>query len=316
MQKKETKKWQDELEEELSPETVRKRDYPMKKLTTLRIGGPADFYVEPSCTDDLRKVLSHCAGRGIPFFLLGRGSNLVVRDGGIRGVVCSLRHSFFSQTEVKNGRLLIHAGAGATLRQIAQFAQANALAGLEFLEGIPGSLGGGLRMNAGAYKSSLKDVVESVSVLGLDGVPEEVPGENIQADYRCCAFFENKIALSAVLRAYSGVAEQIRERMTEMRDMRLKTQTQSPSAGCAFKNPPGYSAGRLIDSLGMKGFSVGGAQVSDKHANFLINKNNATSQNILELIQIIQERVLAECGVSLETEVMIVGEDAGKQIGE
>lgn len=310
MQKTEIKKWQDELDENLSPETVRKRDYPMKKLTTLRIGGPADFYVEPSCTDELRKVLSYCVGRGIPFFLLGRGSNLVVRDGGIRGVVCSLRHSFFSQTEVKNGRLLIHAGGGATLRQIAQFSQANALAGLEFMEGIPGSLGGGLRMNAGAYKSSLMDVVESVSVLGLDGVLEEVPGENIQADYRCCTFFENKIALSAVLRAYSGVPEQIRERMTEMRDMRLKTQTQSPSAGCAFKNPPGHSAGRLIDSLGMKGFSVGGAQVSDKHANFLINKNNASSRNILELIQIIQERVLAECGVSLETEVMIVGEDA------
>lgn len=316
MENTEIKKWQDELEEELSPEIVRKRDYPMKKLTTLRIGGPADFYVEPSCTDELKKILSYCAGSGVPFFLLGRGSNLVVKDGGIRGVVCSLRNSFFSQTEVKNGRLLIHSGAGATLRQIAQYAQASALAGLEFMEGIPGSLGGGLRMNAGAYKSSLMDVVESVSVMGPDGVLEEVEGENIHADYRSCAFFENKIALSAVLRAYSGVPEQIRERMTEMREMRLKTQTQSPSAGCAFKNPPGCSAGRLIDSLGLKGFSVGGAQVSDRHANFLINKNNATSQNILELIQIIQERVLAECGVNLETEVMIVGEDAGKQSEE
>ncbi len=309
-QKMETKKWRNELEKRLSPETVFQRDYPMKKVTTLRIGGPADFYVQPSNIDQLSLILRFCATEGVPFFLLGRGSNLLVRDGGIRGVVCTLRHSFFSQIEVKGGRLLIRAGAGATMRQVSLFAQMSGLAGLEFMEGIPGSLGGGLRMNAGAFKSSLLEVVESVSVMDLKGALEEVPGSSIQADYRNCAFFKNRIALFAILRAYSGVPEQIRELMAEMHEKRLKSQPLSPSAGCAFKNPPAHSAGQLIDSLGLKGTSVGGAQVSDRHANFLINKNNATAQEVLELIELIRGKVLAEHGLSLEMEVMVVGEDA------
>lgn len=302
--------WRNELEGMLAAETLRKRDYPMKKLTTLRVGGNADLYVEPSRLEELKGILSYCAAKGVPTFLLGRGSNLLVRDGGIRGVVYSLRHAVFSEVELKGERLLIEAGAGATVRRISQFAQSQGLAGLEFLEGIPGSLGGGLKMNAGAYKASLFDVVESVKVMSWDGEISEVSGAEIPASYRSCPYFENKIALSAVLRVYAGAPEQIRETMLKMREKRLESQTQSPSAGCAFKNPPGHSAGQLIDSLGLKGESVGGAQVSDRHANFLINKNNATARDVLELIERIRGKVLEKYGLNLETEVMIVGEDS------
>ncbi|MBO4714494.1 MAG: UDP-N-acetylmuramate dehydrogenase [Verrucomicrobia bacterium] len=301
--------WQDELEAILNPGTLRKRDYPMKKLTTLRIGGPADFYVEPSSLEELKKIRDFCKEKQIPAFLLGRGSNLLVRDGGIRGVVYSLKHPSFTQIELIGNHILIQAGAGASMRSISMFAQANGLGGLEFMEGIPGSLGGGLRMNAGAYKSSLFDVLESVKFLSDDNQIQELPAKEIEHGYRSCPFFRDHLALSAVFRVYSEEPEKILEKMHELREKRLSAQTQSPSAGCAFKNPEGASAGQIIDSLGMKGLVVNGAQISDKHANFLINRNNATAKDVLTLIQTIRDRVYAERGIKLETEVMIVGED-------
>ena len=301
--------WQDELEALLNPGTLRRRDYPMKKLTTLRIGGPADFYVEPSGLEELRTIRNFCKQKQIPAFLLGRGSNLLVRDGGIRGVVYSLKHSSFTQIELIGNHLLLRAGAGANMRSISLFAQTNGLGGLEFMEGIPGSLGGGLRMNAGAYKSCLFDVLESVRFLSEDGQIQELPAKEIEHAYRSCPFFKNHLALSAVFRVYSEDREKIREKMNELREKRMVTQTQSPSAGCAFKNPEGGSAGQIIDSLGMKGMAVNGAQISDKHANFLINRNNATAKDVLTLIQTIRDKVYAERGIKLETEVMIVGDD-------
>lgn len=301
--------WRDELEAQLEPSTVRERNYLMSRFTTMRVGGPVDLYVEPSSVLELKRILSFCVKNNVPSFLVGRGSNLIVRDGGIRGVVYTLKNSCFTQVEQVGNRLLLRAGAGAMMRSIAQFALLNKLGGLEFMDGIPGTLGGGLRMNAGAFKTCLFDVLETVSVLDKNGEVREIAASDIPHSYRDSSFFSTVIALSADLKPYVDSEDSIREKIDSMRKKRQETQALSPSAGCVFKNPNGFSAGQLIDEVGLKGYSVGGAQVSDRHANFLINKNKAKASDVLQLIEIVREKVLAVRGVPLETEVMIVGDN-------
>jgi UDP-N-acetylenolpyruvoylglucosamine reductase len=296
----------EELAQHVSAETLIRRNEPLAKRTTLRVGGPADLYVEPASESDLAAVLRFCRRRGQAFFVLGRGSNLLVRDGGFRGAVICLAHAHFSRVEAVGERL--QCGAGAKLKAVAVEARRNSLAELEFLEGIPGSVGGGLRMNAGAMGGSLFQVVESVRLMDVEGEAHERPARELSPGYRSCPMLKTHVALSAVLRGRVGEREAIEQRMNEYSRKRWQSQPAAPSAGCIFKNPASIPAGRLIDELGLKGTRVGGAVVAAEHGNFIVNTGTATARDILDLIKIIQQRVRAERGIELETEVEIVGE--------
>jgi UDP-N-acetylenolpyruvoylglucosamine reductase len=291
----------------LSLEAVVRRDEPLAKRTTMRVGGAADCYVEPASEPDLALVLAFCRERGLPVLLLGRGSNLLVRDSGIRGVVICLAHPVFSRIEV-SGRQIV-CGAGARLKAVANEARRAGLSGLEFLEGIPGSLGGALRMNAGAMGGAIFQAVRSVRLMDPQGRIEERSAEAMQAGYRHCALLEMHYALSAVLEGEPGQGAEIERRMNEFSRKRWGSQPAAPSAGCIFKNPAAIPAGKLIDELGLKGARVGGAVVSAEHGNFIVNDGNATASDVLALIEVIRTRARTERGIELETEVKIVGGD-------
>ncbi len=295
-----------ELAAGLSPDSVLRRNEPLAGRTTLRVGGVAEIYVEPASEADLAVVLRFCAQRGLPHFVLGRGSNLLVRDGGIRGVVICLAQPAFGQVRVEGGRLVC--GAGARLKTVATEARRAGLGGLEFLEGIPGSMGGALRMNAGAMGRWVFDVVETVRFMDAAGAVHECQGSELPVRYRGCAWFRDHLALGAVLRGEPATREQIAERTEAFNRRRWSSQPTAPSAGCIFKNPDAVPAGRLIDELGLKGTRVGGAVVSAEHANFIVNEGSATAADVLRLIALIQERARTRRGITLETEVEIVGE--------
>jgi len=298
----------DELAQHVSPATVVRRSEPLAKHTTLRVGGPADVYVEPESEADLAGVVKICAALDAPFFVIGRGSNLLVRDGGFRGVIICLSHANFSRIEAAGGRL--RCGAGAKLKNVAVEARRSGLSGMEFLEGIPGSVGGALRMNAGAMGGATFDVVESVRLMDFEGnVCELAPGE-MSVEYRGCGALKNHIALGAVFKGLPDSQESILQRMSAFSRKRWTSQPAAPSAGCIFKNPEQIPAGKLIDELGLKGTRVGGAVVSAQHGNFIVNDGNATARDVLELIEILKRRAKAERGIELRTEVEIIGEDA------
>jgi UDP-N-acetylenolpyruvoylglucosamine reductase len=296
-----------ELAASLSTGSVVRRDEPLAKRTTLRVGGKADFYVEPASEADLAAVLKFCAAHALRFTLLGRGSNLLIRDGGIRGVVICLGHPNFSRLEITGERL--HAGAGVKLKQIAVEARRAGLAGLEFVEGIPGSLGGALRMNAGAMGSALFDVVERVRFMDPAGNVQERAASELNVEYRACLLLKTHIALGAVLQGQPASPEAVAGRMAKFSEKRWESQPAAPSAGCIFKNPPTIPAGKLIDELGLKGTRVGGAVVSDVHGNFIVNDGHATARDVLALIELLKDRVRAARGLELHTEVEIIGED-------
>ncbi|MGD0745957.1 MAG: UDP-N-acetylmuramate dehydrogenase [Verrucomicrobiota bacterium] len=297
----------DELAERvLSRAAVVRCDEPLAKHTTLRVGGPADVYVEPASEEDLAGVVRFCTGRGVPFFVIGRGSNLLVRDGGFRGVMICLAHANFSRIEVKDGRL--HCGAGAKLKNVAVEARRHGLSGMEFLEGIPGSVGGALRMNAGAMGGATFEVVESVRLMDFDGNSRELTPKEMAVEYRGCGALKNHIALGAVFKGRSDSQESIMQRMSAFSRQRWTTQPAAPSAGCMFKNPETIPAGKLIDELGLKGTRVGGAMVSHEHGNFIVNDGNATARDVLELIALLKRRAKAERGIELQAEVEIIGE--------
>jgi len=295
-----------ELARRVAQTTVIRCDEPLDKHTTLRVGGPADIYVEPASEQDLAAVLACCHGHGWQIFVVGRGSNLLVKDRGFRGVVISLAQAQFRRIEVTGERL--SCGAGAKLKMIAAETKRNSLAGLEFLEGIPGSLGGALRMNAGAMGCALFDVVESVRFMSLDGIAHERPVQDMMVAYRSCPTLKDHVATSAILRGKPGSREEIEQRINEFNRKRWQSQPTAPSAGCMFKNPGTIPAGKLIDEMGLKGTRVGGAMVSTDHGNFIVNDGKATAQHVLELVELIRQRVRAERGIELETEVEIIGE--------
>ena len=296
----------DEIASRVSSATAIRRDEPMAKHTTLRVGGPADVYVEPASEADLAAILKFCSGHGVKVFVLGRGSNLLVRDGGFRGVAICLAHPAFSKI-VDDGERL-RCGAGARLKNVAVEARRNALCGMEFLEGIPGSIGGALRMNAGAMGSATFEIVESVRLMDFDGNVRELSPAEMAVEYRSCATLKNYVALGAVLRGKPDSVESIAQRMSAFSQKRWSSQPAAPSAGCMFKNPPEIPAGKLIDELGLKGTSVGGARISQEHGNFLVNDGNATAADVLKLIGILQAKAKAERGIELHTEVEIIGE--------
>jgi UDP-N-acetylenolpyruvoylglucosamine reductase len=297
----------DELAKRFSRETVIRRNESLAKHTTLRVGGPADVYVEPSSEEDLAGVVKICNERELPFFVIGRGSNLLVRDGGVRGVVICLAHESFSRIEIDGERL--RCGAGAKLKNVAVEAKRNGLSGVEFLEGIPGSVGGALRMNAGAMGGATFDAVESVRLMDFAGHVRELAPKEMAVEYRGCGVLKTNIALGVVFKCRSAPRGEIEQRIKAFNEKRWESQPAAPSAGCTFKNPLAIPAGKLIDELGLKGTRVGGAVVSAEHGNFIVNDGNATARDVLELIAILKTRVKEARGIELQTEVEIIGEE-------
>ena len=279
----------------------------LDKYTTLRVGGPADYFAEPATETELKCLLDAAKEAGTPVLLMGNGSNLLVRDGGFRGLVIRLGKNF-SRIEPWEGGL--KAQAGALLSALACQAAEASLTGLEFAQGIPGTVGGGVYMNAGAYGGELGNCMESVSVLD-HGAVRRVPGDDMRFGYRHSRAMDEKwIVLGARFRLEKGDKEQIDAAMRDFAARRKEKQPLNyPSAGSFFKRPEGYFAGALIEKAGLKGKSVGGAQVSEKHAGFLINTGGAAAKDFLQLMELVQKTVQKESCVLLEPEVRIVGDD-------
>jgi len=291
----------------LSEDARLRQNEPMSRHTSMRVGGPAEWFVEPHTERDLAKLLHYCHVRQIPVTVIGRGTNLLVRDGGIAGVVVHLEGAEFTKVEVDDERII--ARGGARLKMIVNEAKKREIGGLEFLHGIPGSLGGALRMNAGAMGRQVFEVIEWVRYVSFTGEVYDAEARALPVNYRSCPVFQNHIALSAILRGQHAPREQIEATLRRFDERRKATQPVQPSAGCVFKNPDAIPAGRLIDELGLKGVRVGGACVSDKHANFIVNDRGATARDVLELIGMVRDRARRERGIELEPEVMILGRE-------
>jgi UDP-N-acetylenolpyruvoylglucosamine reductase len=296
----------------LSNETVFRLNEPLRGKTTLKVGGVARYYSEPAHLEDLRLLLQEASKKQVAVFFLGRGSNLLALDGDINCLVVSLRHPVWRKL-VPVGENGLRAGAGLRLRELCIQASQLGLSGFEFLEGIPGTLGGALRMNAGAMGGWMLDVVEEVRLFDRNGVEKVLRREDLHFGYRHCEELRDACAVEAVLRA-SGRAEtgHIRQTISSFQAHRYASQPKEPSAGCIFKNPDGDSAGRLIDHLGLKGTTCGAAEVSAIHGNFIVNKGGATSQDVVELVRRVRAEVHRRSGILLEPEVLLLGADWGE----
>ena len=279
---------------------------PLSKHTTLRVGGPAQFWVEPRNEKAFADLIRFCRDENLPLFAMGRGSNLLVRDGGIRGVVVHPRGGDFDKIQVNSSE--ITAGAGVKLREIAYAARASNLGGLEWMEGIPGAVGGALRMNAGAMGAQTFESVTRIRYLDAEGNPHVNDRDELEVFYRRFPLLENNFAISATFRTQPAERAAIDSRLRESQEKRRTTQPIAKSAGCIFKNPAGIPAGRLVDELGLKNSRVGNARVSEVHGNFIVNDGGATAAEMLQLIDKIQSAARAVRGIELETEVEIVGE--------
>ena len=263
-------------------------DEPMSRHTTFRTGGPADIYIEPSGVEELKQVLDICREENVAYTIIGNGSNLLVGDGGYRGVLISFGKPF-AQVTIEGAQ--VRTGAGALLSAVAKQVLNASLTGFEFAAGIPGTIGGAVVMNAGAYGGELCQVLRDATVLTPEGEVKTLPAEELELGYRTsCVQKNGYIVLEAVLQLQPGNA------------------LEYPSAGSTFKRPEGHFAGRLIQDAGLRGFRVGGAQVSEKHCGFVINRDHATSADILSLCRQVQEKVKAQSGVELELEVKLLGE--------
>ena len=279
----------------------------MSGHTTFRVGGPADYYAEPETAEELAAVLALCQEAQMPYMILGNGSNLLVGDKGYRGVMIALGRAWSQITAEGN---VIRAGAGAMLAVAAKLALKGSLTGLEFAAGIPGTVGGAVFMNAGAYGSEMSAVLRQVTVMTKEGQVLRLPGSELELGYRTsCIGSRGYVVLEAELALESGDPEAIRARMKELTLQRkTKQPLEYPSAGSTFKRPEGYFAGKLIQDAGLRGFQVGGAQVSEKHCGFVINRGGATAADIMDLCHAVQDKVKEQFGVTLEMEVRTVGE--------
>jgi UDP-N-acetylmuramate--alanine ligase len=280
---------------------------PLSKHTTLRVGGPAQFWIEPETRGGLANVLEFCAANRLPVMFIGRGSNLLVKDGGIPGVVIRLARGDFVTLTVEGTE--IEAGAGVRLKQIAAAARANKIGGFEWMEGVPGNVGGSLRMNAGAMGMETFQQVVSVQVVSVRGEFEALRPEEMQIQYRNVPTLRDRFAVSALFRGKMATIEEIDKGLAESMQKRKSTQPVAASAGCIFKNPRECPAGKLIEELGLKNHGVGSARVSEIHGNFIVNDGNARASEILQLIGEIQSLAKKERGIDLQTEVQIVGVD-------
>lgn len=280
---------------------------PMRKHTTILVGGPAQFWVEPSSHEGFANIVRYCRDRGVAVRVLGRGSNLLVRDGGVRGVVIHPANGEFGEIKVEGNCLT--AGAGVRFKKLASVAQKHGISGFEWMEGIPGNVGGGLRMNAGAMGGETFDQVVEVTTLDEDGETRTRKREDMVAHYRNVPELRRSFALSAKFRGEFADEAVIDGRMKESMQKRRSSQPLAASAGCIFKNPTELPAGMLVDQLGFKDGSVGKARVSLEHGNFIVNDGKATAGDVLDLIAKIREKAKSEKGIELETEVQIIGEN-------
>ena len=300
------------------PQLSLMQDEPMKKHTTFRIGGPADYYAEPDVSQ-ISKLIEIAKACDMPVTVIGNGSNLLVGDKGIRGLVIGIgkglseidvTEAVAQQSTVQGNGHVITAGAGAILAAVAAKAAEASLSGLEFASGIPGSVGGAVVMNAGAYGGEIKDVLIDATVLTAEGELKTVTRDELDLSYRHSIVPEKGyIVLSARFRLTPKPKDEIKSYMAELRAKRVEKQPlEYPSAGSTFKRPEGYFAGKLIMDAGLRGYSVGDAQVSGKHCGFVVNKGEATAADVLTLIKDVQETVLKQFGVKLEPEVKMIGE--------
>lgn len=280
---------------------------PMNRHTTFRIGGPADYFLLPSTAEEVKKILEICKEKELPYFILGNGSNLLVSDEGYCGVIIQLYRNYGGITVEGTD---IRAGAGALLSQIASAAKNASLTGFEFAGGIPGTLGGAVVMNAGAYGGEMKDVLKEVTVMTEQGEIMTIPAEKLEMGYRTSLVKKaGYLVLEAVISLKVGDVEEIKAIMKDLTEKRVSKQPlEYPSAGSTFKRPEGYFAGKLIMDAGLRGYQVGGAQVSEKHCGFVINKGNATAADVCGLMKDVQEKVQEQFGVTLEPEVKFLGE--------
>lgn len=280
---------------------------PMKKHTTFRIGGLADYYVTPHSQEEIVRLIAACREKDIPYYILGNGSNLLVSDKGYRGVIIQI---FKNYDDIRIEETCFTVKAGALLSRIARKALECELTGFEFAAGIPGTLGGAVVMNAGAYGGEMKDVVEEVTVLSGQGEILTLKKDELEMGYRTSVIArKGYLVLEAKLKLKKGKREEIKAIMEELKEKRTEKQPlEYPSAGSTFKRPEGYFAGKLIMDAGLRGFSVGDAQVSEKHCGFVINKGEATARQVCELMQEVIKRVEEVSGVRLEPEVKMLGE--------
>lgn len=282
-------------------------DEPMKKHTTFRVGGPADYFVVPRTKEEVKELISLCKEFDMPYYVLGNGSNLLVGDKGYRGVIIQV-YKEMNQIEVNGENIKVQ--AGALLSRVGNVALDAELAGFEFAAGIPGTMGGAVVMNAGAYGGEMKDVLVDATVLTPQGELLTLSNEELELGYRTSIVAKKDyIVLEATITLQKSDKEAIKARMDELRVQRTTKQPlEYPSAGSTFKRPEGYFAGKLIQDAGLRGFQVGGAQVSEKHCGFVINKENATAADVWELMQQVSAIVKEKFGVELEPEVKRLGE--------
>ena len=282
---------------------------PMSEHTTFKIGGNADVLIFPSSAEEVSKIFKLVNMFSLPLTILGNGSNVLIRDKGIRGVVVKFTEKFFGKMSCDGEK--ITACAGAELKSVSDFAAENSLTGMEFACGIPGSIGGAIFMNAGAYGSEMKNIVSKVTAVALDGEIVEYDKRDLDLSYRHSIFQENNFAICEVeLNLRRGDVADIKDRIAYFTEQRESKQPlEFPSAGSTFKRPEGNFAGTLIDKTGLKGLKVGGAMVSEKHAGFVINAGNATAADVLNLIEEVRRRVEEVYGISLAPEVRILGEE-------
>ena len=280
---------------------------PMKKHTTFRIGGPAEYLILPQTAEEIADVVKLCRQEEIPWYIVGNGSNLLVADEGVRGVVIQLLRNF-NQIQVEGCQIRMQAGAQNAA--VAKRALDASLTGFEFAAGIPGTIGGAVVMNAGAYGGEMKDILKEVTVLDQNGMIRTIPTEELELGYRTSIIArKGYVVLEAVIVLKTGDPKEIKAAMDDLKEKRVTKQPlEYPSAGSTFKRPEGYFAGKLIMDAGLRGFSVGGAQISEKHCGFVINKGNATAEDVTELMDETKKIVMEKFGVALEPEVKRLGQ--------
>lgn len=303
-----------DLEKTISKESVILVNEPMSKHTSFKIGGNADIFIKAKTEEDIKQILRYSNENNIPLTIVGNGSDLLVKDGGIRGIVIKVDIDIFEIEKINEEDYIVTVGAGVKNGYVAQKLLIDEIEGFEFASGIPGSIGGALRMNAGAHGGEMKDIVLETMCMDKQGNICVLSNEEQEFEYRNSIFKLNKyIILSTKLKFKKGIYKEIKEKMDEYANWRKEHQPiEYPSAGSTFKRGTDFITAKLIDECGLKGYSIGDAEVSTKHAGFVINKGNAKAKEVIDLIEYIKEKVADKFGKEIELEVQIIGEDAKK----
>ncbi|HIU52332.1 MAG TPA: UDP-N-acetylmuramate dehydrogenase [Candidatus Merdicola faecigallinarum] len=306
----EKEKIEQDLRKYISKETEILMNEPMKKHTSFKIGGPADLYIRVRTVEDLEIIIQYLSKNQIPYYIIGNGSNILIRDKGFRGVILKIDWSEIQIIEEKETKVEVKVSAGVKLSFLAQKLLKNSITGFEFAAGIPGTMGGAVRMNAGAHGGEIKDIIKTVEVLGQDGKRKTLTNAECEFSYRNSRFTKSKeIILSAVLMLKKEDVEESRRKMEEYAKWRKEKQPlEYPNAGSTFKRGDNFITAALIDECGLKGYQIGDAQVSEKHAGFIVNKGNATAEDVIRLVTKVQETVEKKFEKKIELEIEVIGE--------